>query len=304
MKSDTNPFCYCGEYYDKETGTVYLRARSYDPSIGRFISRDSFAGKIEDPLSLNLYTYCHNNPIIGTDPSGHFILTAIIVGAVAGAVISGSISLHHEAKSVGGISNMTADNWGKVGISAGVGGICGAVGGGAGAIGTTAVGAFATASAASPLVSASISNTLSYAIGTGIAGGMAGGYASTVTKQALYGYNDPYEIARNTAIGGVTGGAFGALGYKISNPYQKKNTSFYKTNSQVGRSLKSQSDPNTRTNLFSEDGTLKQSRFYGEDGKAFLDIDYVHSNGDNSHKFPHYHDWDWTKIPPRQEWKG
>ena len=166
----------------------------------------------------------------------------------------------------------------------------------------TAVGAFATAPAASPLVSASISNTLSYAIGTGIAGGMAGGYASTVTKQALYGYNDPYEIARNTAIGGVTGGFWG-LGYKISNPYQKKIQVSIKLISSR-KILKSQSDPNTRTNLFSEDGTLKQSRFYGEDGKAFLDIDYVHSNGDNSHKFPHYHDWDWTKIPPRQEWKG
>ena len=71
MKSDTNPFCYCGEYYDKETGTIYLRARYYNPSIGRFISRDSFVGKIEDPLSLNLYTYCHNNPILYIDPNGH-----------------------------------------------------------------------------------------------------------------------------------------------------------------------------------------------------------------------------------------
>lgn len=36
------------------------------------MQRDSFAGKNEDPLSLNKYTYCHNNPIIGTDPTGHF----------------------------------------------------------------------------------------------------------------------------------------------------------------------------------------------------------------------------------------
>ena len=69
--TDTNAFRYCGEYFDSETGTIYLRARHYDPSIGRFISRDSFAGKGEDPLSLNLYTYCQNNPIIFYDPSGH-----------------------------------------------------------------------------------------------------------------------------------------------------------------------------------------------------------------------------------------
>lgn len=30
-------------------------------------------GKNADPLSLNLYTYCHNNPILYTDPSGHKI---------------------------------------------------------------------------------------------------------------------------------------------------------------------------------------------------------------------------------------
>ena len=37
-ESDTNAFRYCGEYYDTESGTIYLRARYYDPSIGRFIA--------------------------------------------------------------------------------------------------------------------------------------------------------------------------------------------------------------------------------------------------------------------------
>ena len=69
--SDTNAFRYCGEYYDKETATVYLRARYYTPTTGRFISRDSYAGKNEDPLSLNRYTYCHNNPLIFVDLDGH-----------------------------------------------------------------------------------------------------------------------------------------------------------------------------------------------------------------------------------------
>ncbi len=69
--NDTNAFRYCGEYYDKETATVYLRARNYNPSTGRFISRDSFAGRRSDPLSLNLYTYCGNNPVKFTDPFGH-----------------------------------------------------------------------------------------------------------------------------------------------------------------------------------------------------------------------------------------
>ncbi len=76
VDSDTNAFRYCGEYYDKETATVYLRARYYNPTTGRFISRDSFAGRRSDPLSLNLYTYCRNNPIRFIDPSGHITVNS------------------------------------------------------------------------------------------------------------------------------------------------------------------------------------------------------------------------------------
>ena len=82
--ADNNAFRYCGEYYDFESGTIYLRARYYDPTIGRFISRDSVTGENTDPLSLNLYTYCHNNPILGVDPSGHLPNWAkFAIGAVA-----------------------------------------------------------------------------------------------------------------------------------------------------------------------------------------------------------------------------
>ncbi len=39
----------------------------------RFITEDTYRGQKNDPLSLNLYTYCHNSPIMYTDPSGHSI---------------------------------------------------------------------------------------------------------------------------------------------------------------------------------------------------------------------------------------
>ena len=42
----------------------------------KFISRDSFAGRRSDPLSLNLYTYCRNNPIRFIDPSGHITVNS------------------------------------------------------------------------------------------------------------------------------------------------------------------------------------------------------------------------------------
>ena len=77
---DVNAFRFCGEYFDTETGTIYLRARYYRASIGRFTQRDTVTGKISDPLSLNLYTYCHNNPVIGIDPSGHWL--NFVIGVV------------------------------------------------------------------------------------------------------------------------------------------------------------------------------------------------------------------------------
>lgn len=55
---------YAREYLDNETGLYYLRARYYDPSIGRFISEDSYWGEDTNPLSLNLYTYCYNDPVL------------------------------------------------------------------------------------------------------------------------------------------------------------------------------------------------------------------------------------------------
>ena len=39
-ESDTNPYRYCSEYFDKETGTIYLRARYYSPNHGRFTQLD------------------------------------------------------------------------------------------------------------------------------------------------------------------------------------------------------------------------------------------------------------------------
>ncbi|MEO3943956.1 RHS repeat-associated core domain-containing protein [Gorillibacterium sp. CAU 1737] len=63
---------YAGEFYDGETGLYYLRARYYDPAIGRFITKDSYWGEEKNPLSLNLYTYAHNDPIRFIDPTGHW----------------------------------------------------------------------------------------------------------------------------------------------------------------------------------------------------------------------------------------
>ena len=66
-----NPYRYAGYVYDDETELYYLNARYYDSKIARFLQEDTFRGSAADPLSLNLYTYCANSPIIYTDPTGH-----------------------------------------------------------------------------------------------------------------------------------------------------------------------------------------------------------------------------------------
>ena len=61
-----NRFGFAGEMMDAVTGQYYLRARFYNPVIARFLSEDTYYGD-----GLNLYAYCHNNPVRYVDPSGH-----------------------------------------------------------------------------------------------------------------------------------------------------------------------------------------------------------------------------------------
>ena len=69
--ASNNPIRYAGYRYDNETGLYYLKARYYDADIGRFLTRDSFHGIENDPLSLNQYAYTKNNPVMYKDANGH-----------------------------------------------------------------------------------------------------------------------------------------------------------------------------------------------------------------------------------------
>lgn len=68
-----------------------INSRYYDPVACRFINADSQLNTNEGNTGYNLYSYCGNNPVMYTDPSGHsFILACIIVGAVIGALAGGA----------------------------------------------------------------------------------------------------------------------------------------------------------------------------------------------------------------------
>ena len=115
---DTNVFRYCGEYYDVETKTIYLRARYYDAETGRFTQQDGWSYAVPGfLLSLNLYTYCWNNPVKYVDPSGHWSWSkalgiTLIAVSTALAVASIVMTAGAAAAAVGAAAGTIAANFG------------------------------------------------------------------------------------------------------------------------------------------------------------------------------------------------
>jgi len=64
LSLSSNPFTYDGYYTDSESGNYYLNARYYDPTLGIFLTSDSYN-------LPNRYMYVNGNPVMGTDPLGH-----------------------------------------------------------------------------------------------------------------------------------------------------------------------------------------------------------------------------------------
>jgi len=82
---NTNPFRFAGEFWDAETATYYLRARSFCPRRGRFTQPDplfhvmhgNLQGSVANILQAgNLFVYCINNPVMWNDPTGLVIQLA------------------------------------------------------------------------------------------------------------------------------------------------------------------------------------------------------------------------------------
>jgi RHS repeat-associated protein len=85
---------YSGEQTDP-TGMQYLRARYYNPAVGRFNRLDPFAGNVQVPLSLHKYLYANAGPILHTDPSGRefSLVGSISLGSIASTISQINISV-------------------------------------------------------------------------------------------------------------------------------------------------------------------------------------------------------------------
>ncbi|MBI3601724.1 MAG: VCBS repeat-containing protein [Candidatus Omnitrophica bacterium] len=84
---------YVGQVYEEED--PFLSSRYYNPQLGRFITPDTIVPGPGNPQNFNRYSYCNNNPVNFTDPSGHkkkhhhwWNFFSSFIGAVVGVVAS------------------------------------------------------------------------------------------------------------------------------------------------------------------------------------------------------------------------
>ncbi|MCZ4102452.1 MULTISPECIES: DUF6531 domain-containing protein [Streptomyces] len=88
-----DPFGYTGQYKESTPTTAgyNLRARNYDPIIGRFTSQDPIQLRTASPYTAD-YTYANNGPTYATDPSGRSWYDPIMsrVEAFGGGLVEGA----------------------------------------------------------------------------------------------------------------------------------------------------------------------------------------------------------------------
>ncbi|WP_255350263.1 RHS repeat-associated core domain-containing protein [Methanosarcina sp. 2.H.T.1A.6] len=74
---------FTGQENDADTGLMYYGARYYSPGYRVFVQPDTLLPDPYNPQALNRYSYALNNPVKYTDPSGHYVETAIDIAFLA-----------------------------------------------------------------------------------------------------------------------------------------------------------------------------------------------------------------------------
>ncbi|MGB3401136.1 MAG: putative Ig domain-containing protein [Microcoleaceae cyanobacterium] len=108
LPPDATAHQFAGEQRDSEIALDYLRARYYDPELGRFISKDPFSGFQDDPYSQHDYQYAHANPVNFVDPTGYFsvqdAVTAVSTIGILASIGSSAGYVGQQYVTGGGIS--------------------------------------------------------------------------------------------------------------------------------------------------------------------------------------------------------
>ncbi|MBR4594295.1 MAG: hypothetical protein IKO33_06940, partial [Bacteroidaceae bacterium] len=241
---------FTGHEHIDEIGLINMNGRMYEPNLGRFISVDPYVQEPANSQNYNRYSYCLNNPLKYTDPTGEYWLIDDLIAAGIGGVVNvisnafqgningfGDFFAAFGAGAIGGVGALYPEFggwvWGGAAVGATnawlggatgddiwkgavIGALSGVAGGAAGQwggqyLGNLVINGF---NVASPVVKGAITGAFGGAVG-GYAGGFTAGYLMTndldaANKAGLEG------LWSGAAVGGVIGSGSGYR-YAINN---------------------------------------------------------------------------------------
>ena len=230
---------YKGYLYISELGMYYCKSRFYVIEWNRFLNGDSINYLDYDNIdSLNLFSYCYNNPVMYSDGSGHLAITAtalLIGGLIAGGIGAGiglGTAIYKDYKEDGIFFNGDwTDYLGRTlggfvtGFCIGVATVLGA-GVGAAALGGTTATLFSSTG-----LSLSMGSAIGIGSGFAFATGMAG-----YTTRTLISRSESYSVGNMFLEGGMNAvnGALSVLGGALGGYAGVHNTVFTRLLSQKG----------------------------------------------------------------------
>jgi RHS repeat-associated protein len=114
-----NEVRFTGERTDTESGLEFLRARTYDPSVGTFLQRDSWGITPTSSQSIDAYAYTANNPVNAIDPSGRCDWNPFGGGSCLGEAANtvtqaGQVAVQKGSDFAGGVGNAWAQTGGGI----------------------------------------------------------------------------------------------------------------------------------------------------------------------------------------------
>ncbi len=166
------------EHYDRFK-IINANARLYDPVIGRFFSPDPFVQAPDFTQNYNRYSYCLNNPVMYSDPTGEvFGIDDLIAAAVLGAIFNSFTQI------VAGNVNNVGDFF----LAAGIGALSGAAG---------------------TYVSSAVGGAIKYG---GFISGAASGAASGATSGFIAGSGNAWMQGKSFGQGLKEGGIAAGIG--------------------------------------------------------------------------------------------